>query len=171
MIEFALRSPDFGWSGELGWQRPARSPQTITGSHVEAPPPSSAASTGEPDSPNVPPIITWVQPVLDRLNHLLELRDGWDGPGTLSVDLGVVERTLRALASIARQNTRPPSIAPGADGSLQLAWYVRDFDLEIDIPRSGNPAAWLYEHSTGEDSELSLASPRLRDVVARLAAR
>jgi hypothetical protein len=133
---------------------------------AEEPPPSGAASTEEDDSTTA----KWFQPVLNRLNHLLKLRDGWDGPGTVSVDLGAVGRTLSALDMIATRNTRPPSIAPGPDGSLQLAWYVRDFDLEIDIPRCGDPTAWLYERSSDEDLELSLASPRLRAVVARLAA-
>jgi hypothetical protein len=111
-----------------------------------------------------------MHPVVDRLNHLLQLPDGWDGPGTRRVNEKVVEKTLLVLFDVAAQNTRPPSIAPGPDGSLQLAWYVREFELEIDIPSSGNPSASLYEHNTGDESELSLTSPQLRTAITRLAA-
>jgi hypothetical protein len=169
MISLALRNADF-WSGEVAWRSSARSTQTATGSNVEAPPPSAAASTEEVDSPNVPHTATWMHPVVDRLNHLLQLPDGWDGPGTRRVNQKVVEKTLLVLFDVAAQNTRPPSIAPGPDGSLQLAWYVREFELEIDIPSSGNPSASLYEHNTGDESELSLTSPQLRTAIARLAA-
>lgn len=170
MIALAFQDTNFVRPGELVWRRPARSTQAATSSMVEGPAPSSAASTEEADSPKVALMPIWFQPVADRLLHLLTLPRGWDGPETLGVDAAVVERTLRALFAIMDQNTRPPSIAPGHDGSLQLAWYVAEFDLEIDIPRSGNPSAWLYENNSGEESELSLNSSQLRTAIARLAA-
>jgi hypothetical protein len=111
----------------------------------------------------------WLQPVVDRLGHLSRLQPGWGGPNTLAVDASVVVRTLEALVSIAGEKTRPPSISPGPDGSLQLAWYVREFDLEIDIPRSGNPIAALYEHGSGKETELPLTSPKLHAAIEQLA--
>jgi hypothetical protein len=170
MIAVAVRYPDLSRPRDLAWRKPARSTPTATWLIVEAPPPSGAASTEEADSPKVTPLPNWFQPVASRLVHLLGLPNGWDGPGTLSVDAAVVERTFEALFAVTAQNTRPPSIAPGHDGSLQLAWYVPEFDLEIDIPRSGNPTAWLYEHNSGEELELSLTSPQLQTAIARLAA-
>jgi hypothetical protein len=113
---------------------------------------------------------TWLQPVANRLSHLAQLQDGWDGPGTLGVDEGVVLRAFETLALVATEKTRAPSISPGQDGSLQLAWYAREFELEIDIPRSGNPTASLYEHESGEESELSLTSPQLCAAIGRLSA-
>jgi hypothetical protein len=170
MTALALRDLDFPRSRELAWRRPARFTATATWSIVEAPPPSDAASTTEADSPKATPIPNWVQPVVNRLGHLLRLPDGWDGPGTLSIQPWVAERAFEALLLVtAGQNTRPPSIAPGPDGSLQLAWYVREFDLEVDIPPFGNPIAWLYDHSSGDESEFSLTSPRLRTAIAQLA--
>ena len=171
MIALALRDPGFdGWTGGFTRQRPARSTDTATWAQVEVPAPSAAASTDEPDSPKAPLLPDWFQPVADRLRHLLALQDGWDGPGTLRVEAAVVERTFGALFAVTAQNTPPPSIAPGQDGSLQLAWYVPEFDLEINIPRSGHPSAWLYEHNnSGQEIELSLTSPQLRTAIARLA--
>jgi hypothetical protein len=159
----------FHWTGGLTRERPTRSTETATWANVEVPAPSAAASTSEPDSPKaaVPP--NWFKPVVDRLRHLSGLSDGWDGPGTLRVEEAVVTRTLLVLFNVTTQNTRAPSIAPGHDGSLQLAWYVPEFDLEIDIPRSGKPSAWLYERSSGDELELPLTSAKLQTAIARLA--
>jgi hypothetical protein len=167
MTAVARRVADVpGW----GWPRQSsdlvyRSTHTSTWSRVKEPPPSAPASTDETDS-----VGTWLQPVMDRLNHLAQLQDGWGGPGTRSIDEGVIWRALETLALIATEKTRSPSISPGQDGSLQLAWYAREFELEIDIPRSGNPTASLYEHESGEESELSLTSPQLYAAIGRLTA-
>jgi hypothetical protein len=133
MIALAFQDTNFVRPGELVWRRPARSTQAATSSVVEGPAPSSAASTEEADSPKLMPMPIWFRPVADRLLRLLALPPGWDGPGTLAVDTAVVEKTLRTLFAITDQNTRSPSIAPGHDGSLQLAWYLPEFDLEIDM--------------------------------------
>jgi hypothetical protein len=156
---------------QLGWReaRSGRSARTSPWSRVDEPSPSAAAITSEPDSLRAGVATVWLLPVVDRLNHLFQLRDGWDGPGTFGTDRRVLIRALEALSRIASPRTRPPSISPGSDGSLQLAWYTRDFELEIDVPLSGEITASLYEHSNGDEAELTLISPRLRDVIERLA--
>jgi hypothetical protein len=112
----------------------------------------------------------WLGPVVDRLNHLLQLQDGWDGPGTLGFDIEVAQKTIEILGLIAAEETRPPSISPGQDGSLQLAWYAREFELEIDVPRSGNVTVSFYEHGSDQDLELTLTSPQLSAAINRLTA-
>lgn len=151
-------------------RRPAwtsSSTHTSTASNVEMPPSSAAASTDEVGS-QCPAI--WLQPVVDRLNRLLQLQDGWDGPGTLGIDIEVAERALKTLEGIATEKTRPPSISPGPDGSLQLAWYDREFELEIEVPRSGNMAVSLYKHSSDQELELTLTSPELSAAIKDLIA-
>src|SRR5271166_4646468 len=120
MIALAFQDTNFVRPGELVWRRQTRATQAATSQVVEGPPPSNAASTEEADSPKVTPMPIWFQPVADRLLHLLALPPDWDGPGTLGVDRAAVEGTLWALFAITDQNTRPPSIAPGHDGSLNL---------------------------------------------------
>jgi hypothetical protein len=139
-----------------------RTAHTSTASSVEEPPSSAAASTDEVTT-------RWLEPVVERLIHLLQLQDGWNGPGSLSVDRGVAIKTVEVLGQIATGSTRPPSISPGADGSLQLAWYAREFELEIDVPRAGDPTASLYEHNSGQELELTLTSPELNAAIERLA--
>jgi hypothetical protein len=172
MTSVALRA-----DGILGWRSPTVTVRqsvtnTSTWSRVKEPTPSAPASTDETDSRRVIQK-SWLQPVMNRLVHLAQLEDGWGGPGTLRIDEGVLRKAYEALARIAliaTEKTRPPSISPGQDGSLQLAWYIREFELEIDIPRSGDPTASLYEHESGEETELLLTSPRLYAVIGRLAA-
>jgi hypothetical protein len=112
----------------------------------------------------------WLQPVVDRLNYLLQLQDGWDGPETLGIGIEVAQKTIETLGLIATEKTRPPSIAPGQDGSVQLAWYARKFELEIDVPRSGDLVVSLYEHASDQESELTLTSSQLSDAIEQLAA-
>jgi hypothetical protein len=81
----------------------------------------------------------------------------------------VIVRTLQTLVDIAGQTTQAPSISPGPDGSLQLAWYVREFDLEIDIPVSGDPTGAFYEHASGKEVDLAIPSSKLREVIEQLA--
>jgi hypothetical protein len=169
----SYRVTDFARRNRLTWQRPPwinRSTQTATWSNVEAPPPSAAASTDEVDSPPTTVKTTWLGPVVDRLNHLLQLQDGWDGSGTLGIDIEVAQKTIETLGLIAAEKTRPPSISPGQDGSLQLAWYAREFELEIDVPRSGNVTLSFYEHGSDQDLELTLTSPQLSAAINRLTA-
>jgi hypothetical protein len=166
--------PDVARRGRLAWRSPTawaeRSTQTATWSNVEVPPPSAAASTDEVGSPAATVATTWLQPVVDRLNHLLQLQDGWDGQGTLGITLEVADKTLETLVLIATENTRPPSISPSQDGSLQLAWYAREFELEIEVPRSGNVTASLYRRAVDQDFELPLTSPQLSEVIMQLTA-
>ena len=155
------------------WQRPAwedRFIQTATWSNVEVPLPSAAASTNEVDSPRETVATTWLQPVLNRLNHLLQLQDGWDGPESAGINFEVAWKTLEILDLISTEKTRPPSISPGQDGSLQLAWYAYDFELEIDVPRSGDVTVSLYEHASDQELELTPTSPELSAAIKRLVA-
>jgi hypothetical protein len=150
-----------------GVEQVHRSARTSPWSRIDEPSPSAAASTSEPvvfDSRSA----SWVQPVVDRLNYLLRLDAGWGGPGTVRLDKGAVERAVQALALVASAKTRPPSISPGTDGSLQLAWYMRDFELEIDVPVSGEITISLFEHETGEEAEFELTSSRLSEVIEKL---
>jgi hypothetical protein len=135
---------------------------------VDEPPPSEAANTTEIDRQHVR-VATWLAPVAKRLNHLLQLQDGWGGPGTLRVDRAVVLKTIEILFRVAAEKTRPPSISPGEDGSLQLAWYTREFELEIDVSRSGDLTASLYDHNTRQELELTPTSPKLYAAMGRLA--
>lgn len=171
MMALAIRETCRARSEGVFWQRPGvayRSPHTWTSPSVEEPPPSEAANTSEAVSQR-DTTSRWLG-VVQRLNHLLQLQDGWDGPGTLRIDRDAVRKTLEFLIRIASERTRPPSVSPGHDGSLQLAWYGRELELEVDIPRSGDPTASLYEHDTGRELELALTSPELDAAIQRLGA-
>jgi len=171
MMALALRETHRPSRERFFWQRPGpvyRSTHTWTSLSVEEPPLSEAANTTEADSQR-DKISRWLG-VANRLNQLLQLQDGWGGPGSLRVDRDVVRKTIEILVRIADEKTRPPSISPGQDGSLQLAWYGRELELEIDVPRSGDPTALLYHRDTGRELELALTSPELDAAIERVAA-
>jgi hypothetical protein len=171
MTALAYRVTD-AWSGRSYWQSSGgahRSTDTATWLRVRQPPPSEAADTTNIHSPVRTVEPTWSAQVVKRLNHLLQLQDGWAGPGTLGVEIDVVLKAIEILSRVATEKTRPPSISPGEDGSLQLAWYARKFELEIDVPRAGDVTASLYDHDSQQESELTLTSPQLRAAIEGLA--
>lgn len=170
-MALALRETYHARSGTLFWQSPGPAScvtHTWTSPSVEEPRPSEAANTTEVDSER-DTTSRWLG-VVNRLNQLLQLQDGWGGPGTLRLDRDVVRKTIEILVRVADTKTRPPSLSPGHDGSLQLAWYGRDVELEIDIPHSGDATASLYERDTGRELELALTSPELDAAIGRVAA-
>jgi hypothetical protein len=111
---------------------------------------------------------TWLKPVVDRLNHLLLLQNGWDGPESSAISGSIAIKAYNTLAQVALTKTRPPSISPGRDGSLQIAWYARDLELEIDIPRAGSPTISLYDRNAETEIELTLTSPQLGTAIKQL---
>jgi hypothetical protein len=109
-------------------------------------------------------------PVVDRLNHLLQLQEGWDGAGTLGIRIEVALKALETLQLIATEKTRSPSISPGQDGSLQLAWYAKEFELELEVSPSQDVTVSLYERASGQESELTLSSSELSAAIGQLTA-
>ncbi len=152
-----------------GSTRARSSTITATASGVQEVARSEAATTGEAAAPAILKP-DWLDPVLQRINHLLTLQDGWDGPGSLGINADVALRALQLLSQVAGENTRSPSISPGRDGGLQFAWYARELDLEIDIPRTGKPTISLYDRDLDTDSELKLTSPGLFAAIAKVSA-
>lgn len=150
------------------WPTWSHSSYTATASGVQRSIRSGAATTDTPTLAQ--PVVEneWVKPVVDRLNHLLLLQDGWDGPGSSGVSGDMAIKAYNILAQIALAKTRSPSISPGRDGSLQFAWYARDLELEIDVPHAGSPTISLYDRNAETEAELTLASPQLAAAIRKL---
>src|SRR5205823_1875475 len=64
----------------------------------------------------------WVKPTVERLRHLLQLREDWDSYGAAPVDLRAARTALQLLAMIMRPDTPAPTVVPTVRGGLQLEW-------------------------------------------------
>lgn len=141
----------------------------ISGSRALSESVEIAYTTASSDASTEPHQATWHSAVLKRLSHLRKLEDGWDGAGSVRVDLDAIRKAWRILVAVTRAETRPPSIAPGRDGNLQIAWYARDIELEIDVPSHGEPSVSLYDRNTGEERDVTFGSPDLSAAFEQLA--
>jgi hypothetical protein len=166
----AYREPFHPGDQWQNWPTWNHSSYTATASGVQKSIRSGAAITDTPMPPQAVVENVWDKPVVDRLNHLLLLQNGWDGPGSLAISGDIALKAFNTLAQIALAKTRAPSISPGRDGSLQFAWYARDLELEIEVLRAGSPTISLYDRNAETEIELTLTSPELAAAIRQLSA-
>lgn len=79
-----------------------------------------------------------LSPILWRLDHLLQLREDWDGEGAGKISRTAIGCSLRLIAkSIDEFAITPVLIAPIPDGGLQLEWENATSRLELLIDPDG----------------------------------
>lgn len=100
----------------------------------------------------------WVNQVVGRLEHLVNLAAGWNGYGSPSIDPDVARAALKVLVSLDRGEDLLPSIVPTQQGGLQLEWHYGDVDLELEINRDGSVELWYLDEATDTEREDSLTS-------------
>jgi hypothetical protein len=87
----------------------------------------------------------WFKPTVERLKHLLQLREDWDSYGAAPVDPRAARKALQLLALTTSLATPAPAVVPTVRGGLQLEWHQPDVDLEVEVPPSG-PLRMTYEN-------------------------
>jgi hypothetical protein len=66
--------------------------------------------------------------------ELSELEPDWDGYGAEPLDPGVIKEFISELRlSLAGSKIRAPDLIPGADGSLQAEWHLRDANIFYQV--------------------------------------
>jgi hypothetical protein len=112
-----------------------------------------AAQVPQPESRA--PIGSWEAVVERNLAAIADLRDGWDGHGSLRIKpalLWQADRLLKdALQSVG--GLRAPYIIPSVDGGIQLEWRTTQFELEFMLGATGSRHFWLRNRNTGGEIE------------------
>lgn len=102
---------------------------------------------------------SWRKIVLDRLQSLVRLEDGWDGYSGQPVNLANANFAIRVLEAVCSTETCPPQIVPGSAGDLQIEWHFAQGDVELHVRAPNDVVAWLRDANTGDDGiELQLAN-------------
>ena len=92
--------------------------------------------------------------LLEELKHI---GPEWDGPGTITPGLDVVDRTARWLAEYWRAELSTPDICPTADGGVSISWQWRAIEHSIDVRSDGASIEWCqYNPRTLQTIETEL---------------
>jgi len=100
----------------------------------------------------------WLLEVLDELNELINLPDGWDsydGVGT-SIEVAVraldfINVLLTACAAMSQ-----PQLTPLPEGGLQLEWHRPGLDLEIEFGFEEEPYFYFRDEASNKEWTRSL---------------
>jgi hypothetical protein len=98
----------------------------------------------------------WGIYVLNSIEKLLRLPEGWDSYDAKQINPGSVKTLVILLAqSIQRMlfDVPIPFVVPTVGGGIQLEWHQSGTDLEIEIPPSGKPVVSFVNLETGADWE------------------
>lgn len=77
--------------------------------------------------------------IVDAVNALLGLAEGWDGRRALPVTEAATEAALAIAVRLVDGHHLLPQIFPLPDGGLQLEWHGFGAGLEIEVDGSGAP--------------------------------
>ncbi|MFH1920396.1 MAG: hypothetical protein ABIP48_10990 [Planctomycetota bacterium] len=112
----------------------------------------------------------WLEEVVEKLNHVLKLRKGWDSYGAPPISPQLVHPVLMVLIKVMEQETPAPAIVPTASGGIQIEWHMSDIDLEVEILPTGQ-ASWYGEDLRSNDSweqEQGIDIQQLASIVRQL---
>lgn len=83
--------------------------------------------------------------VVEELEALTKLSDGWDGYRAKPVKMDNCFYALRILEQICSDESPKPQIFPGISGDLQLEWHINDIDIELHIVRPNDVYFWTND--------------------------
>lgn len=98
----------------------------------------------------------WTHALTERLNALTALQRGWDGYTALPVSFTCAQFAVQLIERLYDPDVPPPSLVPGADGTLQVEWHVNQYDIEIDVLGAFNIVAARYDCLEDRDEVLEI---------------
>ena len=101
---------------------------------------------------------SWVQELRSRFDRLTALPIGWDGYGGRPVSWQCANFVANMLERLHQDNVPPPSLVPGADGSLQVEWHRNQFDVELDVLGVQNVVATRIDRLSGVEEVVEIQS-------------
>lgn len=105
------------------------------------------------------PVRTWRDDVVQRLNELTSLPDGWDGYTGRPVSFETAYFALRLLEATCGSDAPVPQLVPGSDGDLQLEWHLGSSDIELHVRGPNDVTAWrAVDGAEVEFEELNLTN-------------
>jgi hypothetical protein len=93
---------------------------------------------------------------IDRAKKILELTDDWDGEGTAPYSKASLDRAINFLSAhsikgyaLCSYYPPAPKIGPGPNGSVDLHWKRKTWELLVNIPADDAQMAVFYGDDYG----------------------
>lgn len=100
----------------------------------------------------------WFTALKARLNDLTALPVGWDGYAGRPVTFQCAHFVANMLERLCQPDVPPPSLVPGSDGSLQVEWHRKMFDVELDVLDVQRVVATRVNRMTDEEEVIEIQS-------------
>lgn len=83
----------------------------------------------------------------ERVQHLLSLKDDWDGEGAVAIKKEAVDKAVKYIPVVKKkileisglELKENPNIMPVSDGSIDLEWRTDDYHILANIPTNDTP--------------------------------
>jgi hypothetical protein len=98
----------------------------------------------------------WMIDLQERFDELASLPIGWDGYLGRPVSFTCAYFAANLIERLYLEGVPAPQLVPGGDGTVQLEWHRKQFDVEIDILAPCEIAATRRDLRTGLVEELEL---------------
>ena len=100
------------------------------------------------DDPGEPP--SYLDGLMSSLVSVTRLPPNWDGYGASRIDRELVSKAVAFTTRSLPPSGEAPAIVPVRDGTLQLEWHLRGWDIEVSIDRAGET---LFAHDQNRGVE------------------
>lgn len=87
-----------------------------------------------------------------RLQGIRNLKDGWNGPGSLAFTEEHIERCISICKTFEEKSVVPHYVSPSND-SIHLYWSCSGKELEIEVPRQQTPPTYFLSIEPDYEAE------------------
>ena len=109
--------------------------------------------------------------ITSQMEELKQVGPEWDGPGSITPEPDIVDRTADWLAKHWRADLGTPDICPTAAGGVSISWEWEAIEHSIDVRADGASMEWCqYNPNTLQtvETELSMDKQGWSTVLAGL---
>ncbi len=89
----------------------------------------------------------------DKCIEFTKLKKGWDGFKASPVPIEKANVAMRLIDRLVNINIPKPNIVPTYDGSIQIEWHMKNYELEIEITQLSEVEGLLIDRKTDEMHE------------------
>ncbi|GAB4135361.1 MAG: hypothetical protein Tsb009_01520 [Planctomycetaceae bacterium] len=114
--------------------------------------------------------VDWLQPLNEKLNSLLSLKENWDSYGGLPPRKQAVHGVTAIFDGFFDEETPFPEIVPTSKGNIQLEWHLPHCELEVEVISTVQMHLYFEDEENGEliDTVLEADQTVLSNCIDRL---